>query len=169
MRVKKRVLILCGLALACGHPDVDWQETGSRELPYIGSGVNPNPLTFWWYAGAPAVLRPGIECSLSRIRAATCLPVDVSFDAHHWVRQYPAADMGGLTGRTLGTWDSTRIRVTDAADADHACRILVHEIAEHVLRRRSDHATTSGNSKLTEPLLTSICEMQDCGCFNPEH
>lgn len=133
-----------------------------------GVGEDDNPLTFWWWDRDPAVLVPAMECALGAIRAATCLPADISFDAHHWIRMRAAEDMGGRTGLTTGTWASTRVAVLDTANTAHACRILKHEIAEHVLRRRNDHAVSSSNSKLTEALLTQVCAVQDCHCFNPE-
>jgi hypothetical protein len=130
--------------------------------------ANPNPLTFWWWDRDPTILRPALECALGRIRAAACLPVDISFDAHHWVRQRAQSTMPGLSGTTTGPWLGTRIAVLDTADEDRACRILVHEIGEHVLRRRNDHAVSASNSHLTATLLTAICSVQECGCFNPE-
>jgi len=138
-------------------------------LAFTGDvGVDPNPLTFWWYAGDPTVLRPVIECALERIRAATCLPVDVSMDAHHWVRQ---KELAGLAGQTTGaSWDSTRIALLTGIDGNYACNVLVHEIGQHVLRRRNDHVQpSSATQKLHADLLTSICEVQDCGCYVPEN
>jgi hypothetical protein len=140
-------------------------------LAFIGSvQSNPNPLTFWWYAGDPAILRPAIECALERIRAATCLPVDVSIDAHHWVRQKA---LSGMVGQTTGTsWYSTRIAILDTVDdEDYACNIVTHEIAQHVLRRQNDHAGGYSNAnkyRLYEQVVTDICAVQSCACFNPE-
>ena len=131
-------------------------------------GTNPNPLTFWWYAADPAVVRPVIECALERIRAATCLKVDVSFDAWHWVRQKALG--GGLAAQTTGdSWDSTRIALLTGIDGNYACNVLVHEVAQHVLRRSNTHVQPSGaTAGLHEDLVTAICEVQDCPCFNPE-
>src|SRR5688572_13535119 len=85
------------------------EPTGEANQELIGAvGSNPNPLTFWWYAGNGAELRPALECALTRIRNATCLPVDVSMDAHHWVRQRPPEDMMGRIGWTFGSWSSER-------------------------------------------------------------
>lgn len=139
-------------------------------LAFTGAtGTNPNPLTFWWYAGDPAVLRPAIECALQRVRAATCLPVDVSFDAAHWVRQRPPEDMSGRMGWTTGTWAETRVKLVDWADSQMACRLLVHEIS-HILRRSNQHVGEGGegSTKLLEPNLVAICAVQNCQCFNPE-
>lgn len=130
-------------------------------------GEDPNPLTFWWYAGNPSELRPALECALERIRAATCLPVDVSFDAAHWVRQRPPEQMGGrLDWVTGSTWDSTRIALKTPMGPQTNCRWLVHAIGQHVLRRRNDHA--GANLHLDQALIDSICEVQDCGCSVPE-
>lgn len=148
---------------------------------FIGNdSANPNPLTFWWYAGDPAVLAPALECALARIRAATCLPVDVSFDAHHWVRQLPAADMGGRSGWTTGAWAGTRIKLSEALAADQVCPVLIHEIV-HVLRRSNAHPGPDGSmtfpvvhvhsapvTRLVAYDLDAICAAQQCECFNPE-
>jgi hypothetical protein len=161
--------------------------TGAAWLPHLGhdqmkkllllpllfafTGVvqgSSNPLTFWWYAGDPTVLRPAIECALERIRAATCLPVDVSMDAHHWVRQKALG--GGLAGQTTGaSWDSTRIALLTGIDGNYACNVLVHEIAQHVLRRSNDHIQpASATQALHADLVAAVCDVQDCQCFNPE-
>lgn len=135
-------------------------------------GTNPNPLTFWHWNGDPTVLRPTLECALERIRAATCLPVDVSFDASHWVRFKPAADMDGRTGWTTGSsWNDTRIALLEGIDGGYACNVLTHEIAQHTLRRKNTHTAPYNNTtkyKLYSELVSEICEVQDCGCFNPE-
>jgi hypothetical protein len=152
-----------GLALALGTPLL---------FGFMGQPGAGEPLTFWWWNGDPTVLRPTLECALERIRAATCLPVDVSFDAAHWVRQKPAADMGGRAGWTTGaSWSATRIALLEGIDGGYACGVLTHEIAQHTLRRRNDHAagySEANKRKLYEGLLTEICEVQTCGCFNPE-
>jgi hypothetical protein len=154
--VKRLAVILALAALCCG---------------FIGApGTNPNPLTFWWYSGDGTVLRPALECALERIRAASCLPVDVSFDAAHWVSQRPPETMGGRMGWTTGTsWYATRIKIVSTADADLTCRLLIHELS-HVLRRSNAHVgeTGDGSTKLLEPNLAAICTVQPCGCFNPE-
>jgi hypothetical protein len=130
---------------------------------------NSNPYTFWWYAtpaeSIPAV-REAVECALVRLRAATCLPFDVSFDAHHWVRIRYTADMS-VYGHTGGTWASTRISIRE--DSSSPCNILVHEVGHHLLRRSNYHVEPQAPSAgLHEALLTSICLLHDCGCFNPE-
>jgi hypothetical protein len=131
-------------------------------------GLNPNPLTFWWYGAENVRSLPTLECALGRIRAATCLPVDVSLDAHHWFRFVEPEAIAGYAGYTSGTWASTRIRVTTASDAAYACDVLVHEIGQHVLRRRNDHVGPATTRTLTESLVTDICSRHDCECFQPE-
>lgn len=137
-------------------------------------GSDPNPLTFWWYAGNAAELRPALECAIDRIRTATCLPVDVSLDAHHWVRQKPTEDMGGRLGWTTGSsWDSTRIALKTPMGPQTNCRVLVHEIAQHVLQRRNDAGHVPPSFQISEQLITNICAVQaslgyPCGCSNPE-
>lgn len=160
---------LAALLLAVGCAAGDPAPIGATVQEYTGTvGLNPNPLTFWWHAGDPAQLRPALECALQRIRAATCLPVDVSFDAHHWVRQKPPEAMGGRIGWTTGnSWLSTRIALKAPMGPQSNCRVLTHEIAEHVLRSRNDHAGEEPFI-LTAQLLESICSVRDCRCFVPE-
>ncbi len=149
----------------------------------LGAVVNPNtnPLTFWWYAGDPTVLRPALECALNRIRTATCLPLDVSLDAQHWIRQKTDAEMGGRAGWTTGPWANTRIALKDSLQDYHWCPILTHEIV-HVLRRSNAHpcpgrsmsspdgvwSREPGASRINACDLEAICAAQDCGCYNPE-
>jgi hypothetical protein len=162
-------IIIAILAFSC----IDIQpvpETGQLEQASLGNvGANPNPLTFWWWAGDGQQLRPALECALTRIRNATCLPVDVSLDAHHWVRQKPAADMGGRLGWTTGSsWDDTRISLKTEMGPQTNCRVLTHEIAQHVLQRRNDDGHVAPVFQLSATLLERICAIWPCGCFNPE-
>lgn len=160
----KRTITAALLAFACQ----DVGALGELRQSFTGDvGADPNPLTFWWYAADPAEVRPAIECALERIRAATCLPVDISLDAAHWVRQRTAESMGGRLGWTTGSsWDSTRIALKTLMGPQTNCRVLVHEIAQHVLRQANDHA--GATYRLDQPLIDSICEVQDCGCSVPE-
>lgn len=139
-------------------------------LAFTGErGADPNPLTFWWHAGDPQELRPALECALTRIRNATCLPVDVSFDAAHWVRQKPAEKMGGRLGWTTGSsWATTNIALKTVMGPNTNCRVLTHEIAQHVLRRRNDDGHVEPKFQLSAELLADICSKHVCGCFNPE-
>jgi hypothetical protein len=160
-------VLIAAMLVACAAPGPD--PLGTAEQPMMGApGASPNPLTFWWWAGDGAQLRPALECALQRIRAATCLPVDVSLDAHHWVRQKPPEAMGGRLDWTTGaSWDSTRIALKAPMGPQSNCRVLTHAIAEHVLRRRNDHAGEEPFT-LTAQLLESICTVRDCPCFVPE-
>jgi hypothetical protein len=135
---------------------------------FIGDQGNPNPLTFWWWKGNPQELRPALECALTRVRNATCLDVDVSFDAHHLVSQKAGADMPpGQVGHTGGSsWYDTRIDLQAQMGPNSNCRTLVHEIAQHVLRRSNSHVGAPW--RIDADLLTAICSVQDCKCFNPE-
>lgn len=164
--MKLLLALFTTLLFACGVSDPRFEDLDAAtvEQAYTGAVGTDEPLTFWWYAGNPAELRPAIECALERIRTATCLPVDVSMDAAHWVRQ--KTDMGGLVGQTTGTWASTRIALKTPMGPQTNCRVLVHEIAQHVLRRRNDHV--GANLHMDQALLDSVCSVQDCGCMNPE-
>lgn len=163
----KRILILCSLLAACElHEPIELDDT---EQALLGdTAANPNTLTFWWWAGNGPELRPALECALERIRAATCLPVDVSFDAHHWVRQKPPELMGGRLGWTTGTFDESRIALKTPMGPQTNCRVLVHEIAQHVLQRRNDDGHVSPPFQLSAPLLENICSIWPCGCMVPE-
>jgi hypothetical protein len=163
----KNSLILIVLMLACQLNEP--LPLGSATAPLLGATAeNPNPLTFWWWAGNGAELRPALECALERIRAATCLPVDVSFDAHHWVRQKPPELMNGRLGSTNGTFDESRISLKAPMGPQTNCRVLVHEIAQHVLQRRNDDGHVAPAFQLSAPLLENICAIWPCGCMVPE-
>lgn len=170
-RLPKIVALACAALAGC-YP---YDDLGTSEQPLVGApGLSPNPLTFWWHAGDAQQLRPALECALTRIRNATCLPVDVSFDAHHWVRQKPAAEMGGRLGWTTGSsYDETRIALKTVMGPNTNCRVLTHEIAQHVLQRRNDDGHVSPLPQLSAELIERICVTQEargnpCGCFNPE-
>jgi hypothetical protein len=169
----KNIILSAALLLsACQTLDTSVYDQAEQEL--LGdTGANPNPLTFWWWAGDGAELRPALECALARIRAATCLPVDVSFDAAHWVRQKPPERMNGLVGHTGGSWAEARISLKTPMGPQANCRVLVHEIAQHVLQMKNDDGHIAPMFRLSAPLIESICDVQErlgrpCGCFNPE-
>lgn len=172
------VFAVC-LSLACGHDD--WEDIRGLESTLLGTpGSDPNPLTFWWYATAPEHqwgLRADLECALERWRQATCLPLDVSFDAHHWAR---IMKLEGLSGQVVGTWDSARIRIDSDLAQPAWCQMLTHEIG-HVLRRSNGHSAIDGSMSygithvFTEPIshivqddIDRVCAIQDCGCAPPE-
>lgn len=142
------------------------------------------PLTFWRYAGGDQMaLQRALDCAISRWRAATCLPIDVSYDAAHWVRFAPDDQMGTNVGQTtaIDGWNSQRIklRASIAVNPDQTCQMLVHEMS-HVLRRSYYHSDEDGSmsyavthvfsswSTITVGDLDAVCAKQPCGCFIPE-
>jgi hypothetical protein len=120
-----------------------------------------------------------MDCAIGRWRAATCLPIDISYEAAHWIRFKAPEDMpGGVWGKTSGSsWNRTRIAISTAMIGDNwKCQVLAHEIS-HVLRRDNDHVGPRGDisatylnvdSVISESDVTVVCERQDCLCFNPE-
>jgi hypothetical protein len=103
--------------------------------------ANPNPLTFWWYATADASvdkLRRALEMAVERWRNATGLDIDISVNAHHWVRLRPPEDMGGAWGHVSGPWSSNRIRVIDNQSVETTANLIAHEMG-HVLARTNAH------------------------------
>lgn len=144
-------------------------------------GENPNPLTFWWYATAPEDIetaRAAIECAAARWRAATCLPVDVSFDAHHWVRFMGPELVAPAWARTTGTWESARIKVRNDRGSTTSCGLVTHEMG-HVMARNNGHtpqpedvmyyAYNEGHpNRLTQASIDYVCSYQQCGCSIPE-
>jgi hypothetical protein len=152
---------------------------------FIGyTGTNPNPLTFWWWAGDGTVLRPALECALARIRVATCLPVDVSFDAYHWVRQKAPEAMGYQSGfanpGAYPYWSEARVYLNNTLPPEATCPVLIHELF-HVLRRTNNHGGIDGGftfevthvnsqpiTRITADDLAKVCAVQPCGCQNPE-
>lgn len=139
----------------------------------------PQPLTFWRYAGDPVVLQAALDCAIPRWRAATCLPIDVSYYAAHWVRTDLQANMpNGLSGLAWGNnWSNIRIKFSMSLTPEAACQVLVHEIG-HVLRRNYGHpcppftmchpATSTVQSVISEADLNLVCAAQPCACFQPE-
>lgn len=169
--MKNTIALLAALA-ACAAPEAS---IGTRGQALMGTPeTESNPLTFWWWAGNGAELRPALECALERIRTATCLPLDVSLDAHHWVRQKAPSAMNGRLGHTGGAdWDSTRISLKTPMGPQSNCRVLVHELAQHVLQRQNADGHVAPMFRLSAELIESICLVQEargimCGCFNPE-
>lgn len=147
----------------------------------MSRGDSPNPLSFGVQGTADlAVLLPALYEALARLRAATCLVVDVSLDAHHLVHFATPAEMGGRSGWTTGSWDAANIRLSTGLAADQVCPVLIHEMV-HVLRRSNTHPGPDGSfsapvthvhsepvSKLTAYDVAAICGVQTCGCQNPE-
>lgn len=143
----------------------------------------PQPLTFWWYAsnGNEEKVRDALDCALERWRAATCIAIDVSHYAAHWVRAVPADMLDGRAGWTTGSsWNATRIRLLQSMTPESMCMVLTHEIGAHVLRRSNRHPALDTSSITYEPtsLLRShitqedidlVCARQNCGCSSPEN
>jgi dihydroxyacid dehydratase/phosphogluconate dehydratase len=118
-------------------------------------------------------LQLATECALDRISAATCLPVDVSLSPAHWVRQKSPEEMNGRIGWTTGNWDNTQIALKTSMSDETNCNVLIHEIGQHVLRRRNDDGHVGPAFGLTVALVEDICVVQEslgnqCNCFNPE-
>ncbi len=170
------LLMLGALLTGCGASS-DGLEFADDSQPV----VVPDALTFWWHAGNPALLVPGLECAVRRIREATCLPLDVSLDANHWLRHKTEAEMGGRAGWTTGPWATASIAVKDTLQDYHQCPIITHEIV-HVLRRSNGHpcpgrsmsspdgvwSREPGGSRITACDLEQICAVQNCGCMVSE-
>lgn len=147
------------------------------------SAAADQPLTFWRY-GMPDQMRlqSALDCALARWRAATCLQLDVSYYAAHWVRFALPQDMpAGATGVTSGaSWNSMRIRLMSTLADESLCPMLTHEIG-HVLRRNSGHSDEDGSmsyvvthvvssptSRITAGDIDLVCSKQLCACAIPE-
>lgn len=142
----------------------------------------PQPLTFWRY-GMPDQwkLQQAMDCAIARWRAATCLPIDVSYSPAHWIRFATSDDLpSNATAVTSGSsWNSMRIKMLNTLSDTAMCPMLTHEMG-HILRRNSGHSSEDGSmsyptvhvvsstSKITEGDLDLVCNAQPCGCFNPE-
>lgn len=145
-----------------------------RSSPLIGDvEADPNPLTFWWYATGPDYqprVRAALECALGRWRAAAGLDLDVSFNAHHWVRFAP---LDGASGTTGGSWSSARIKLDTDMSERLDCPVLVHEIC-HLLRQDNGHVgeacmkPTYIDSHITAEDLNAVCSKRACTAFVPE-
>lgn len=146
---------------------------GAEEQELVGVvGLDPNPLTFWWYSTEEEFqprLPTAIEGALFRWNAAACLDLDISLNAHHWVRFKDITNSGNIGG----SWDSTRIRLDTDLPLQFDQVALMHEIC-HLLRRSNGHAGDmcqspfSEHEKITEADLTEVCAARDCECFIPE-
>lgn len=157
-----------------GCPGQQWQSIASAEQEIVGDvGADPNPLTFWWYAtGADHQdrARSSIECALGRWRAATGLPLDISLNAHHWIRFAPIT---GASGQISGPWSSVRIRIDSELQNQFDCPVLVHEIC-HLLRLSNSHigeacmSPTHVDSTITSADLDAVCAERDCAAYEPE-
>jgi hypothetical protein len=175
------IILLVLTLFACNAESFDppEPELGEHSSALLGTVMgNANPLTYGVWQANAATLLPGLECALTRIRAASCLPVDYSMDAWHWIRWAPKAQMNGHVGWTLGNWESNRTRIIDDAlyydpSGAYLCDILTHEIIVHSLARTNSHIGPSWPMRINEAYLTRACETQaglgiECACFNFE-
>jgi hypothetical protein len=139
--------------------------------------TSAQPLTWWRYAGDRLELQDALDCALARFRAATCLPLDVSYDAAHWVRQDTQAGMPTPShlGYTWGSWNAARTKLRDDLSPQMACDVMAHE-ASHILRRSNGHVGTSASANplpaspvlIDAPTLDAVCALQPCTCYVPE-
>lgn len=139
--------------------------------------TGPQPLTWFRYGNDPHGLQDALDCAIGRIRAATCLPLDVSYSAAHWVRFDDAANMPDKLGYTWGpTWSAVKTKVRAGMTSERTCNVLVHEIS-HVLRRSNGHVGAAVSSDpypgdsvalIDAATLDAICEVQNCGCYQTE-
>lgn len=134
------------------------------------------PLTWWRYTGDRLELQDALDCALARLRAATCLDLDVSYSAAHWVRQDSQAGMPTPShlGYTWGSWNAARTKLRDDLSAPTACDVMVHE-ASHILRRSNGHVGTGASANplpaaplIDVPTLDAVCALQACTCYVPE-
>lgn len=146
-------------------------------VSFAAAPVPPQPLTFW-RSGLDTerhIEQDALDCALERWRQATCLPLDVSYDAAHHVRLADLDELGGHTGGwTVGaSWNATRIKINRDMSKQQICQVLTHELS-HVLRRANTHPglpecisnNTSGS--ITSKDIDYVCAKQDCQCQNPE-
>lgn len=147
----------------------------------MSRGDSPNPLSFGIQGTDDLpVLLPALYEALARLRAATCLVLDVSLDAHHLIQLVPPEDMGGRSGWTTGSWDAANIKLSRSLTAAQVCPVLLHEMV-HVLRRSNSHPGPNGSfsysvvhvssqpvTKITGFDVEAICAVQSCGCQVPE-
>lgn len=151
-------------------------------LPFVASAQTVGPritFTAWYNLGDRGELLVAMQCATQRIRAATCLDVDISVAGdQHLVRWASPEDMPNRTGYISGAdWNRQALRLLVGMGPTEACQVLVHEMV-HALRRNYGHpgaqfsmsypSTSISRSRLTPDDLARICSMQTCGCVNPE-
>lgn len=156
-----------------------------------GCGEAPEPVGLpdearFEYDPSPAVA-PYFEKAAERLREATGLEL-VSVPGGTTIDFVPAEEIKGDCGWTPVTYHLPNIVVDVyiliAGDMPNGCNdtdtVVLHEVI-HSLRRGVDiganehgHSETGlfdahgGNGKLTADTLNKICEVADCGTFNPE-
>lgn len=157
-------------------------------LIFLSSTVQAEPLTWWRWTGDQQVLQAALDCALPRWRAATCLPIDVSYYPSHWVRQWSAqkfTDSGfeGHVEHSWGIWPTAQTAVLEGMSNAGTCVTLMHSIS-HILRRSNSHLggmnaisyalirlepTVNGPaSHITDEDIDAVCAVQNCQCHVAE-
>lgn len=120
-----------------------------------------------------------VRAALDRWVAASCLDLQITDTGPHQVL-FTTEGFTSPTriGQTTGTWEAAQIRIRDEGWLDYQIEIvLMHELA-HLLAITNDHVDNSvlsesdgfeaRNLRISDELLTRVCERRACGCFNPE-
>lgn len=144
----------------------------------VEKSLAPPQLTWFRWTGDQHVLQDGIDCALGRLRAATCLNIDVSYEPAHWFRLKPQSGMPNpsLLGYSWGAnFGVAQSMIREDLAPQKMCDVMVHE-ASHLLRRSNGHVGTGASADplppapvlIDAPMLDAICALQSCGCFVPE-
>lgn len=179
-------LSACGSQMDDGYvEEIDMSNDVNTEIGELSEAyirtvqANPQPLTYWWYSTTSAFrdrTRAAIECAVSRWSLASGLPVDISFDAHHWIRMVTAEGLGHSGGEISGGWSSVRIKITEDMLDQTTCNALIHEIG-HQLRLSNSHPCPQGSesyvsvnssSLITQCDLDQVCAVRACVDPQPE-
>lgn len=147
--------------------------------PAPAAAPEPAPAPAMGFRVAAAEKAHLVQAVLARWSAASCLDLELTTDGPHEV----LFTTEGFTaphriGQTTGTWEAAIIRVRDEGWLNYQIEIvLMHELA-HLLAITNDHVDNSvlsetdgfadRNLKISDELLTRVCERRTCGCFNPE-
>lgn len=118
-----------------------------------------------------------LDCALPRWRAATGLPIDVSYYPSHYVGLYPVDKLpAGHVGHSWGSWPTAQTMILESMSDEWVCQAFVHEMS-HLLRRTNDHVGTDGSisyatihlwSRIDAQDIAAVCAVQNCTCSNPE-
>lgn len=160
------------VTIACGAPE---QTTPAAEA------LAPEALTF--YAGENA---DAVQNVLNRWAAATCLDLRVTDDgAHTVVYTNEGFASGDRWGQVTGSWTHATIRVRtemlvrtsrgmlNQVQEDDQRAVFTHELG-HLLTMNNAHTAHGlmsdnvGEDVIDEELLSTVCAVRNCGCFNPE-
>lgn len=152
------------------------------------SAVQAEPLTWWRWTGDQQVLQATLDCALPRWRAATCLPIDVSYYPSHWVRQWSAqkfTDSGfeGHVEHSWGSWSTAQTAVLEDMSTAGTCVTFMHSLS-HILRKSNSHIGEMGGisyaairleptingpaSHITDADIDAVCAVQNCQCHVAE-